>query len=147
MTVGDICTRTVVTATPDDTIAEAARRMRDRHVGNLVVVDAAKRPIGILTDRDIVISAVAQSPDKLDALRVGDVMTGNVVTAHAHDTVEPALLKMRRLGIRRLPVVGHDGRLEGIVTLDDLLERIGNELDLLRSLVTAGQQRERVSRR
>ena len=75
MTAGDLCTRAVVTADPDETIVEAARRMRDRHVGALVIVDTAQRPLGILTDRDIVVSAVAQSPGQLDSLRVADLMT------------------------------------------------------------------------
>jgi predicted transcriptional regulator len=74
MTVNDICTRPAITAHPDETIAEAARRMRDKHVGDLVVADIQQRPIGLLTDRDIVVSAVAQSPDKLESLLVGDLM-------------------------------------------------------------------------
>jgi CBS-domain-containing membrane protein len=74
MTVGDACMRSVVTATADETIADAAKRMRDRHVGTVVVVDGEgrHRPTGILTDRDIVIGVVAQSPDKVESLLVGD---------------------------------------------------------------------------
>jgi len=114
----------VVTATPDETIADAARRMRDHHVGTVVVVDGEKRdrPTGILTDRDIVVSAVAQSPDKVGSLLVGDVMTRDVITTRPATTLRSALSTMHSRGIRRLPVVSGDGRLEGLIAFDDILE-------------------------
>ena len=98
MTVGDICIRSVVTAHPDETVVEAAKRMRDRHVGDLLVADAQARPTGILTDCDIVVSAVAQSPDRLESLLVGDVMTRDLVTARAGDSLDEALKTMRARG-------------------------------------------------
>jgi CBS domain-containing protein len=64
MTVGDISSKPVITAHPDETLVEVARRMRDEHVGDVVVADTQRRPVGVLTDRDIVVSAVAQSADK-----------------------------------------------------------------------------------
>ncbi len=143
MTVGGICTRLVVTANPEQTIAEAARRMRDRHVGALVVVDSQRRPVGILTDRDIVVSAVAQSPEKLDALLVGDVMSRGLVTARETEAVDGALKRMRTNGIRRLPVVSPNGQLEGLVALDDILEVMSAELGNLVGLVAREQERER----
>jgi CBS domain-containing protein len=114
MTVGDVCTRAVVTATPDETVADAARRMRDHHVGAVVVVDGERRdrPTGILTDRDIVVSAVAQSPDRVASLLVGDVMTRELITTRPSATLRSALSTMHSRGIRRLPVVSGDGRLE-----------------------------------
>ena len=149
MTVGEACTRSVVTARADETIAEAARRMRDRHVGSLVVVDSEvkNRPIGILTDRDIVVSAVAQSPDKLESLLVGDVMTGEVVTARSGETVEAALMTMRTRGVRRLPVVSGDGLLEGLLAFDDVLELMSGELDERVALVAREQKHEREVRK
>ena len=147
MTVNDICTRPAITAHPDETIAEAARRMRDKHVGDLVVADTQQRPIGLLTDRDIVVSAVAQSPDKLESLLVGDLMSRDVITARPTETLDSALRTMRSRGIRRLPVIGPDGRLEGIVAFDDILERLSTDLGDLVSLVATEQKRERVVRR
>ncbi|MFO7302386.1 MAG: CBS domain-containing protein [Acidobacteriota bacterium] len=149
MKVGDVCRRAVVTAMPGETIAEAARRMRDHHVGTVVVVDPdrGERPIGILTDRDIVVSAVAQSPDKLEVLEVGDVMTPDVVTIHPFESVRSALELMHRHGVRRLPVVDGDGRLEGLLSLDDILETKAAELDELVGLVAGEQRREREVRR
>ena len=148
MTAGELCTRTVVTAGAGEPVVEAARRMRDHHVGALIVVDPkdARRPVGILTDRDIVVSAVAQSPDKLDSLLVGDVMTSELVTARPSETLEAALAKMRSRGVRRLPVVNAEGRLEGLLTFDDIVEIMSEELRDLVGLVAREQKREREER-
>lgn len=143
MTVGDICTRSVVTAHPDETVVEAAKRMRDRHVGDLLVTDTQARPTGILTDRDIVVSAVAQSPDKLESLLVGDVMSRDVLTVRTGETLDQALKMMRGKGVRRLPVVSADGRLEGLVAFDDILELMSDELGELVALVAREQKLER----
>jgi CBS domain-containing protein len=147
MTVGDVCTRSVVTAHPDETVAEAAKRMRDRHVGDLLVTDTQTRPIGILTDRDIVVSAVAQSPDRLESLLVGDVMSHDLATARTDETLDDALKLMRTRGVRRLPVVSADGRLEGLVAFDDILEVMSEELGELVGLVAREQKREREVRK
>jgi CBS domain-containing protein len=145
MTVGEVCTRFVVTALEDETVVDAARRMRDAHVGTIVVVDeiATNKPVGILTDRDIVVSAVAQTPDKLESLRVGDVMTGDLVTARSGEALDIALASMRARGIRRLPVVDSDGLLEGLLAFDDILEVMSEELNQLVGLVAHEQKRER----
>jgi CBS domain-containing protein len=147
MTVGDICTRSVVTAHPDETVVEAARRMRDRHVGDLLVTDTQARPMGILTDRDIVVSAVAQSPDKLESLLVGDVMSRDLATARTDEPLDEALRMMRTRGVRRLPVVSADGRLEGLVAFDDILEVMSGEIGELVGLVAREQKHEREVRR
>lgn len=146
MTVGQVRTKRVVTANPDETIPEVAQRMRELHVGAVVIADRQNRPVGILTDRDIVVSAVAQSPDRLETLLVGEVMSRNLITARATDNVDAALRKMHEHGIRRLPVVGTDGRLEGIVTLDDILEMLSSEFVELVGLVALEQKRERQTR-
>jgi CBS domain-containing protein len=147
MTVIDICRKPVFTAHPDETVAEAARRMRDRHVGDLVVADTQGRPAGILTDRDIVVSAVAQSPDRLSELRVSDIMTPDPTTVVGKEPLEQALTRMRLLGIRRLPVVGADGQLVGIVAFDDVLGFLAKELSKLVELVTREQSHEHETRR
>jgi len=149
MTVGDVCTRAVVTATPDETIADAAKRMRDHHVGTVVVVDGERRdrPAGILTDRDIVVSAIAQSPEKVASLLIGDVMTRDVITTRPATTLHSALSTMHSRGIRRLPVVSGDGRLEGLIAFDDILEVMSEELSELVGLVAREQKLERELRR
>jgi CBS domain-containing protein len=147
MTVGEICTRAVVTANPDEYIVDAAKRMRDRHVGDLLVADDQNRPLGIVTDRDIVVSALAQSPEKIDSLLVADVMTRDLVTARSDDSVDAALDSMRTHGVRRLPVVSAEGRIEGLVAFDDILEVMSEELSALAGLVAREQRREREVRR
>lgn len=150
MTVGEICTRTVVTAEPHETVVEAARRMRDQHVGALIVIsgtNGVRHPLGIVTDRDLVVSAMAQSPDKLDLLQVGDVMSTDLVTAPATESVNDALTKMRSKGIRRLPVLARDGQLEGLVAFDDIIECLSEDLKNLASLVASEQKHERAVRR
>ena len=147
MTVLELCSTPAVTAHREATILEAARKIRDRHVGDLVVVDEADRPVGILTDRDIVVGAVAQSPDRLDVLRVAGVMSTNVITIGRLDSAENALKKMAAHGIRRLPVVDHEGRVEGIVTLDDVLQRESLQLWNTVTVVAKEQRKERQRRR
>jgi CBS domain-containing protein len=147
MTVMDVCKKPVETASPDETVVEAARRMRDRHVGDLVVADTHGRPVGILTDRDIVVSVVAQSPDRLAELRVGDVMTPDPATVRAQEPLDTALAQMRALGIRRLPVIGTEGQLEGIVAFDDVVGFVARELGKLADLVTREQAYERNARK
>jgi CBS domain-containing protein len=146
MTVGEMCTRKVVTADREETLVDAAAKMRGSHVGALVVVDSHARPVGILTDRDIVVSAIAQSPERVRSLVVGDVMTGDVVTLRAGEPVDAALRTMPVHGIRRLPVVDTEGRLVGILTLDDMLRVFSIELGRLVGLVALEQKRERAVR-
>ena len=146
MTIGEISRRPVITADPDDTVVEVARRMRDEHVGDVIVADRQRRPIGVLTDRDIVVSVVAQSADKLETLLVSDVMTPNPLTARASEEINEAINRMRGRGIRRLPVVGLDGRLEGIVTFDDLLRATFVQFSELVGLVAQELKVEEVAR-
>ncbi|MEZ5318525.1 MAG: CBS domain-containing protein [Vicinamibacterales bacterium] len=146
MTVGDLCTRMVVTADPEESIFDAATRMRDLHVGDLVVVDEDQRPIGILTDRDIVVGALADGIDPLDVPRVGEVMTRDLVTAMPDESLSDVLGRMRVHGIRRLPVVSASGRLEGLIALDDILEQMSADLRELAGLVAREQKRERAVR-
>lgn len=146
MTVGDICTRDVVVAPKTEMIVDAARRMRTSHVGNLIVVENRNGrhcPIGIVTDRDIVVSVVAGDPDHINYLLVSDVMSDDLVTAREHDSIETALKKMEGEGVRRLPIVDADGMLVGILTLDDILQYLTGQQSELVALVAREQRRER----
>jgi CBS domain-containing protein len=146
MTVGEICNRQVVTADPEESVVDAARHMREHHVGDVVVVDRQRRPLGVLTDRDIVVSAVAQSPDQLTTLLVKDLMSVDVATVQERDGLDEALRKMRTRGVRRLPVVSRDRHLEGILALDDILGVMSDEWRDLVTLVAREQKRERAVR-
>lgn len=146
MTVGDICNRDVVVAPKGEMIVDAAKRMRTSHVGDLVVVENRNGrhvPIGIVTDRDIVIAAVAGDSDHINCLLVSDIMTSGLVTATEQESVEAALKKMHDHGIRRLPIVDETGALAGILTLDDVLRYLTAQQSELVALVDREQQRER----
>ncbi|HEY5617709.1 MAG TPA: CBS domain-containing protein [Vicinamibacterales bacterium] len=146
MTVGEICNRNVVVAPKTQGIVDAAKRMRASHVGDLVVVENRGNehvPIGIVTDRDIVISVVAGDPDHINYLLVSDVMSDDLVTAREPESVEAALRKMEEHGVRRLPIVDGDGVLVGILTLDDVLQYLTAQQNELVALVAQEQRRER----
>jgi CBS domain-containing protein len=132
--VGSLCQRELDLIGPDDSVAKAADRMRQRTVGSLIVVNAAKRPVGILTDRDLVIRALADARDP-DTTPVSEVMTPDVVVATADTAIVSALRLMREGPFRRLPIVDRDGVLVGLVTIDDVLIRIGREFGEIGSLI------------
>ena len=132
MKTGQLCNRNPTTVRKSDDLIRAAQIMREKHIGYLVVVepdtaDQSLRPVGVLTDRDIVVSVVARETDPR-ALRVGDVMTQPSVTIDVTQPVEKALHEMRRIGVRRLPVTGPRGELIGVLSLDDMLEILAGEL-------------------
>lgn len=146
MTVGEICTRNVVVTRKGEAIIDAAKRMRMSHVGDLIVVENRGEkhvPVGIMTDRDIVMSVVASDPDHIHSLLVDDVMSNDLVTAREHETVEAALKKMEEHGIRRLPIIDAEGTLTGILTLDDVLQFLTAQQNELVALVAREQRREK----
>ncbi len=149
MSIGEICNRKVVVMQREETIAEAAKLMRDQHVGSVLIVDEqdGKRvPVGIVTDRDLVVEVIAPELDA-DAITVGDIMMTGFAVVKEETGVFEAIQYIRTKGIRRLPVVDAEERLIGIVTLDDLLILLAEELDALAKLVAREQQNEVVVRR
>jgi CBS domain-containing protein len=126
MSVGRICTRTVSTASGEESVAVAAARMAEHDVGTLVVLDAASRPEGILTDRDLVVRGGARGLDPA-ATRVTDVMSRPPLCVHESTPIEDGLARMAHEHARRLVVTGDDGRLIGILTLDDVLDLLAEE--------------------
>ncbi|HJV92847.1 MAG TPA: CBS domain-containing protein [Azonexus sp.] len=149
MPIGEFCNREVVIASPDTTVLEAAQLMRQHHVGSLVVVEsltAARRPVGVVTDRDLVIEVLAKEVAP-ESLTVGDLITGNLVTDEVATVRTDAgifdtLHYMREHGYRRMPVVDDDGQVAGIVTLDDYLALFAEELTELTRLMVTEQQLE-----
>ena len=134
MSVGRICTRYVDLADTEETIQAAAQRMEERKVGTLVILNPAKEPIGILTDRDLVLRALSHDATPCET-RVGAVMTRNPRTVSEAAPIEQALSLMRSGGFRRLPVVRADGTLVGLISLDDILSLLAEEFAQIGSLV------------
>jgi CBS domain-containing protein len=148
MSIGEICNRETVFTTKDSSISEAAQLMREQHVGDLVVVEeqAGRRiPVGILTDRDLVIEILAKNVD-MNAVTVGDVMSSELLTARESDGLYETLQRMRAKGVRRVPVVDTSNALVGIVSADDLLDLLADELTALARLLSREQARERLKR-
>lgn len=144
MNVGKICNRNVIIVSREKSIREAAVLMRKYHVGDVVVVDEKNRerfPIGILTDRDIVVLLVARDVD-LDAVKVEDVMSFDLLSAQEEDDVMDTIKQMRSSGVRRIPVVNSRGGLEGIVAVDDLIELLSEQMADLVQLILRGQDIE-----
>ncbi len=149
MKLRDLCEFEVACCTRDATIAQAARLMRQHHVGDLIVIDDTdgdREPIGILTDRDIVLEVVAQGRDPSHT-SVNEVMSSQLVVASIHEDVETVLERMRQHGVRRVPVVDENGNVFGILTLDDLLRIHADQAAALLSVVTKEQSREHRARR
>lgn len=150
MNVGQFCQRNVVTVRELDELTTAARLMRDRHVGYLIVVEpglreGTVRPCGVLTDRDIVVAVVAQGTDPA-SLRVGDVMTRNPRVIQKDDTIPEAVEQMRLIGVRRLPVVVPPGELFGVLSLDDILAGMAGELENVAGAIRSEQRLEHILR-
>ena len=144
MPVKDVCVRSVVHVNRETTIHEAAQSMRQHHVGDLIVAEPGAggvKPVGIITDRDIVLSVVAP---KLDAtvITVGDIMGADLVTCLEDMGVAECIHKMRTRGVRRMPIVNLAGDLVGVVSVDDLIEILAEELSELARLIAREQGRE-----
>lgn len=149
LTAGEICTRSVTIAFRQTTLNGAARLMRENHVGCLVVVDEAggvRTVVGVLTDRDIVTAVVASDLDPR-TLCVEDVMVTDLVTVREEDSLIDLMRTMRRKGVRRLPVVGRQNELMGVVALDDVLDILAQEFSLLVGAIDSEGKRERQMRK
>lgn len=125
----------VITLPADAPVHEAAERMRREAVGCIVVVADEERPIGVVTDRDLTIRVVAEAREA-GVTPVSAIMSHPPITAEPEEPLEKVIDLMRSRGVRRIPVV-REGRVTGIVTVDDLLVALGDEIDHLRRAVRA----------
>lgn len=147
--IGEICSREVVFAGRDDSVASAAKLMRENHVGCLVVAEeeSGKRlPVGMLTDRDITVAVVAPGLDA-EAILVGDVMSPDVLSVREDAGIAETVELMRVRGIRRLPVTDSGGALVGVVAADDILALLAEEIAGLAGMITREEKRERTARK
>ncbi len=146
MTVEHLVTRHVATINSNVSVVEAAREMRNRHVRALVVTDAAdQKPIGILTDRDLVVGILALDLPT-DGLTAGDLMTTHPFTLRPDEDADSAIRRMRGLGVRRAPVVNAAGQLAGLFSMDDYLEHLANSLREVSILIAQERREEEKSR-
>jgi CBS domain-containing protein len=143
MSIRSLVQRGAVTIHRQASAEAAASLMRSSHVGDVVVVDAAdtRVPVGMVTDRDIVVKVVAEGLRPSQTL-VGSIMSHPVVTVREEDGFIQALDKMSARGVRRAPVVDGDGRLHGLISVDDLVPLLARELAKIGALIRHGQAAE-----
>lgn len=149
MSAGEYCNRDVVIVEKTEPVSEAIQLMRKHHVGDVVVIETLEDtvvPVGILTDRDIVLELLAEGVD-LDAVSIGDVMSYELVTVSENTKLIDTVKIMRDKGVRRIPVVNEAGGLEGLLSVDDLLELVAEQLTDIVGLIGKEQARESKLRR
>ncbi len=146
MNIGRLCNREVVVIHASEPLSSAAHEMCERHVGMVVVVSdqaGGRLPVGVLTDRDIVRAQLNQASD-LFCLSVAQVMTEPPLTLGENEAMTDAIERMRARGVRRAPVIDARGLLIGVVSIDDILTAIAEQLSGLARLVAAQQRREAI---
>ncbi|AHB05970.1 CBS domain-containing protein [Pandoraea pnomenusa] len=144
MKIEEICSRQPVHIPSSRTLQDAAMQMRDKHVGALIVTEAApagERAIGMLTDRDIALNATASGHDPSETA-VADVMTPGLVSIAGKDNVSDALQAMLSHGVRRLAVLDGEA-VVGVVSLDDIMGALAADWNMLAALIRNEQDRER----
>jgi CBS domain-containing protein len=144
MNIGDICTREVVMADRGSSLQQAAALMREHHVGSVLVVagsPGATQAVGILTDRDMVVDAVARGLDVAQT-EIGRLTDGKLACVPATTSIDDAVATMKEQGVRRLLVASDSGELYGIVSLDDLLGALAHEVSDLAYAMRRGIERE-----
>jgi CBS domain-containing protein len=149
MILKEFCTVDVVCCPGKTRVIEAARLMREKHVGDLVVIGDtgdAQHPIGIVTDRDVTVEVLGNGLDPKTTLLSSLVHTPVVIAQESEDSSQ-AIERMRAHGVRRLPIVNAHGSVVGIVTLDDLLRLLVADADALLQIMEKGHARERRTRR
>lgn len=133
MSLANLSRREVVSIKRDATVLEAAKIMEEMNVGSVVIVDD-EQPLGILTDRDIIIRVISKSLDP-STTPVNEVMTSEVVFLREQMGLYEALEQMKASGIRRLPVINVKGNLSGIITMDDIISLLGKEISDIAAII------------
>lgn len=149
MRIADVCTHRVVSTQATVSVREAAEAMRQHHVGALVVVEkpnGERIPVGIVTDRDIVVAVVATGGNA-DKLTLGEIISKPVATCTESEGLFAAILTMRERGVRRLPVLNAKGGLAGMVSADDIYGALGAQMVDLGEALAREETREMQERR
>ena len=144
MTAGEYCNREVVITEQDTSVVQAAVLMREFHVGSLVVVQKQGKvnlPVGIVTDRDLVIEVIAQQVP-LESATLNDVMSKDLVTVGEQETLIDTLELMLKRGVRRVLVVDGQGSLQGMLAADDAIELMAESMADLAKVVSQELEQE-----
>ena len=145
MLAGEYCSRDVAIIGKTDSVIKAAKLMREYHVGNVVVVEARNGeqvPVGILTDRDIVVGVIAKDMD-INQTSIEDIVSFKLITINEDDDLMTTTKRMRLNAVRRIPVVNKMGGLVGILAVDDILDVISEQMTDIDQLIIREQSREK----
>lgn len=148
MKVGEACSRRAIVAYTDEPIRTAAQLMRQHHVGDVIIVEDRQQgrvPVGIVTDRDLVIQILQVGVDP-DVFVLGDLMTRQLLTAREDEDLESCLHRMHERGVRRVPVLNDEGALVGVLAFDDVIELLAEEMSELSGLLRREREHERDTR-
>lgn len=149
MKIIDLATVHVVTIRAGASVVEAARLMRENHVGTVVIVGHNRSmlaPVGLITDRDIVVGPIAAGVTDLESLKVEDIANHDLIVAEADQEISDVARVMLTSGVRRVPVVNAAGALVGIVSYDDLMSKMADDLADLTRLYSRQRRRETKAR-
>lgn len=141
MGVGEICNRNAIIIGKSDTLVHAAELMRDKHVNYLVVVESHHGnsiPVGAITEREIVVELVAERQD-LDDTTIGDIMQPHLLLAHEHDDILQTVKRMRHNSVRSVPIINADGALMGVLSIDDIVDKLAEVLNDLGHILSRQQ--------
>lgn len=130
MFVGQYCDKKISTLTQDSSILDAAKVMRKNHVGEVIIVENKMGntiPVGLITDRDIVVEILAMEID-IETINLGSVMCIELITVNYDSSLNKALEIMQHYGIRRAPVVGNDGGLIGIINIEAVIKVVSQDM-------------------
>lgn len=141
MSIQKFCTNQVITVREGDPVRDAARKMAERNVGAVVVTDTNSAPVGILTDRDIVMKVVSAGKNPQTSL-VADIMSPHVATLPEDEGLMEATRIMMEHGVRRLPIVDGTGKVVGILSMDDILMVLERELNNLSMTISQTMKAE-----
>jgi CBS domain-containing protein len=148
MPVNTICNHNVATVDASADMVEAARLMREEHVGDLIVTETREGhviPVGIITDRDIVIEVVAKGVAP-NLVTVEDAMSRDLLSVREDNGIDYALREMQRVGVRRVPVVNSKGDLSGVLAIDDVVDHLAVQLNHIAGAIRIERKKETESR-
>lgn len=150
MRVDSVCSKNVIVVSRDEAVQTVAHLMREYHVGAVVVTEdlhGQRRPVGVVTDRDLVVEILAKDLD-IASVTAGDLISEHLVSVSADTSVLEAIEIMSNRGVRRAPVVDEPGRhLVGMLAVDDVLAVLSRSVDRVASLIRYEQDREKVLRK
>ena len=136
MHIGEACQRDPVTASADDSVRDAAKRMKQLGVGSLIVIDEGRHPIGVVTDRDVVQRVIRRRRDP-DTTTLGEIMSVDIVSVWDRAPLERAFHRMRQNDARRVITTDDHGRVSGLITADDALRIISSDLAAIADVIGA----------